>query len=72
MKAIVLSAGQGRRLLPLTADLPKCLLPVDGEATVLDRQLELLARCGVSRAVVVIGFGAEHVERHLAANPVPA
>lgn len=71
MKAIVLSAGQGRRLLPLTAELPKCLLPVDGEVTVLSRQLEVLARAGVERAVVVIGFGAEHVERHLAANPVP-
>jgi hypothetical protein len=28
MRAIVLSAGQGKRLLPLTAELPKCLLPV--------------------------------------------
>lgn len=71
MKAIVLSAGQGRRLMPLTAELPKCLLPVDGEATVLDLQLDVLARCGVTRAVVVIGFGADRVERHLAENPVP-
>ena len=71
MKAIVLSAGQGRRLLPLTSQLPKCLLPVDGEVTVLSRQLELLAGCGIQRAVVVVGFGAERVERHLAANPVP-
>ena len=71
MKAIVLSAGQGRRLLPLTTELPKCLLPVDGEVTLLSRQLEVLARGGVERAVVVIGFGAEHVERHLATHPVP-
>jgi len=71
MKAIVLSAGQGRRLLPLTAELPKCMLPVDGEFTVLSRQLEVLAGCGIERAVVVVGFGADHVERHLAANPVP-
>ena len=71
MKAIVLSAGQGRRLLPLTQELPKCLLPVDGETLVLTRQLETLARCGIQRAVVVVGFGAEYVERHLASHPVP-
>ena len=71
MKAIVLSAGQGRRLLPLTEDIPKCLLEVDAGTTVLTRQLELLARSGVPRAIVVTGFGAEAVERHLAAHPVP-
>lgn len=71
MKAIVLSAGQGRRLLPLTEQLPKCLLEVDEGVTVLSRQLEVLARCGIERAVVVLGFGAEHVERHLHAHPVP-
>jgi choline kinase len=71
MKAIVLSAGQGRRLLPLTTDKPKCLLKVDDVRTALDVQLESLARCGVERAVVVAGFGAHHVERHLEREPVP-
>jgi choline kinase len=70
MRAIVLSAGQGKRLLPLTAEIPKCLLPVDGERTVLDLQLEALADCGVSRVSVVSGFGLERVERFLARNPV--
>jgi choline kinase len=71
MKAIVLCAGQGRRLLPLTDALPKCLLPVDGPTTVLDHQLNALARAGLPRALVVIGFGAERVEEHLATHPVP-
>jgi choline kinase len=70
MKAIVLSAGQGKRLLPLTTDKPKCLLGVDDERTALDVQLGALARCGVERAVVVAGFGAHHVERHLERQPV--
>jgi len=71
MKAIVLSAGQGKRLLPLTTDKPKCLLAVDDERTALDVQLGALARCGVERAVVVAGFGAHHVERHVERVPVP-
>lgn len=71
MKAIVLSAGQGRRLLPLTLTRPKCLLPVDGEVTVLSRQLEVLAAAGLEQAVVVTGFGASHVERHLDTHPLP-
>jgi choline kinase len=71
MKAIVLSAGQGRRLLPLTADRPKCLLSVDGETSVLERQLELLAECGVRQALVVTGFGADCVDERLAHHPVP-
>jgi len=71
MKAIVLSAGQGKRLLPLTTDKPKCLLMVDDERTALDVQLGALARSGVERAVVVAGFGAQHVERHVERQPVP-
>ena len=71
MKAVVLSAGQGKRLLPLTAGNPKCLLPVRGDEPILGLQLDALARAGFDRAVVVIGFGAERVEAWLAANPVP-
>lgn len=66
MRAIILSAGQGRRLLPLTADTPKCLLPVDGERTILELQLDALARCGIRDVTVMVGFGAEKVESHLA------
>lgn len=70
MKAIILCAGQGRRLLPLTTTRPKCLLPVIGEQTVLEHQLEALAECGVDEARVLVGFGAEQVEQRLAQRPV--
>jgi choline kinase len=70
MKAIILSAGQGRRLLPLTERTPKCLLPV-ADSSVLEHQLRVLARCGVEHVTVVVGFGARHVERFLADNPIP-
>jgi choline kinase len=71
MRAIVLSAGQGKRLLPLTAEIPKCLLPVDGERSLLEFQLDTLASCGITRASVVAGFGVERVERVLAGTRLP-
>jgi choline kinase len=71
VKAVVLSAGQGKRLLPLTLEQPKCLLRVRDDETILGWQLRGLARCGVERAVVVTGFGADRVEDELAARPVP-
>lgn len=67
MKAIILSAGQGSRLLPLTADKPKCLIDFSGR-TLLDWQLDALIANGVRDIVVVVGFKAEAVEAHLAAR----
>jgi choline kinase len=71
MQAIVLSAGQGRRLLPLTDSDPKCLLEVDGSRNVLELQLRALGRCGIRKVTVVLGFGAERVERFLAGTRIP-
>ncbi len=71
MKAIILSAGQGKRLLPLTEATPKCLLPVDGSRPALELQLRTLAACGIQRATVMVGFGADKVEHFLAHCPLP-
>lgn len=65
MKAIILSAGQGSRLLPLTASRPKCLLAI-GARSILATQVEELAAVGVREIVVVTGFCAETVEAELA------
>lgn len=65
LKAIILSAGQGRRLLPLTADLPKCLLNLGGR-TVLEWQLLGLRAAGIKQVTVVTGFGADKVAAVLA------
>jgi choline kinase len=70
MRAIILSAGQGKRLLPLTRTTPKCLLDVQDGISVLSFQLRTLAACGISEASVIVGFGADQVEEHLAAHPV--
>jgi choline kinase len=64
MKAIILSAGQGRRLLPLTANRPKCLIPLSGRP-LLEWQLRHLEAAGINEAVVVTGFGADQVEAAL-------
>ncbi len=57
MKVIVLSAGQGKRLLPLTAEQPKCALML-GERSVLGWQLQALATGGATEVVVATGFQA--------------
>ena len=63
-RAVILSAGQGRRLLPLTENLPKCLLEVGGR-TVLQRQIETLLQGGVGGVAVVAGYNAAMVRAHL-------
>jgi len=65
MKAVILSAGQGTRLLPLTADNPKCLLKIEGQ-TIIEWQIGELAKCGIDRVAVVAGYLAERVEQLLA------
>ena len=67
MKAIILSAGQGRRLLPMTRNLPKCCLPIGGQ-TLLDHQLDALAANGVDEVVVVTGF-KHHVVQNIVDRP---
>jgi len=64
MQAIILSAGRGSRLLPLTTDLPKCLLPI-GLTTVLGLQLDTLFRHGIEKATIVTGFNQHLVNEEL-------
>jgi choline kinase len=58
---MVLAAGAGRRLQPLTDDLPKTLLPVDGDRTILDIALANLKHVGLDEIVVVTGFAAHRI-----------
>ena len=61
MKAIILSAGQGKRLLPYTENTPKCLLQV-GRQTVLEWQIDALLAAGVETITVIAGYGLTQVE----------
>ena len=62
-KAIILSAGQGSRLLPLTRDIPKCLIEFNGRS-LISWQVAALVANGVTDIVVVTGFRTERVEDH--------
>ncbi|NKF23313.1 NTP transferase domain-containing protein [Solimonas marina] len=67
LRAVILSAGQGSRLLPLTEKRPKCLIDLSGRS-LLEWQLLALRHAGVSEAVVVTGFAADQVDQMLAAH----
>src|SRR6187549_1816591 len=62
VKAVVLAAGPGRRLGPLTRELPKTLLPLGEGGTILDLVLANLASVGVEEVAVVTGFAAGRVD----------
>lgn len=61
-RAIILAAGVGSRLRPLTDRTPKCLLEVGGR-TLLERQLQALRACGIEGVAVVVGFGGDLIRR---------
>lgn len=67
-KAVILSAGKGSRLLPLTENRPKCLLDCSGRS-LLEWQLDALFAGGIEEAVIVTGFRSDLVDALVAARP---
>jgi len=68
--AIVLAAGLGTRMRPLTNSRPKALVEVDSKA-LIDYVLDRLAAVGVERAVVNVHHFADLLQKHLAARKRP-
>ncbi len=69
--AMILAAGHGTRMRPLTNDMPKPMVPVAGKP-MIDHLLDRLATAGVRRATVNVHYLAEHLEHHLAKRSAPA
>ncbi|MEJ5301619.1 MAG: phosphocholine cytidylyltransferase family protein [Thermodesulforhabdaceae bacterium] len=63
-KAVILAAGQGKRLLPYTKDRPKCLLDFGGR-TLIEIQLAAFESCGIKDVTVVVGYKSERVREIL-------
>lgn len=67
MKAYLLAGGRGERLLPLTLDLPKCLVPING-TPLLGVWLDLCRREGITDVLLNVSHHAEQVRAFLAAR----
>ena len=62
MKAIILAAGKGERLMPLTSDTPKSLLELENGTTLLESQLITINKTAVDKVVIVTGYLTEKIE----------
>lgn len=67
MKALLLAAGLGTRLRPLTNSIPKCLVPIHGQP-LLDYWLEMLTSAGVGPLLVNLHYFADVVRTHIAVS----
>lgn len=65
MRAVILAAGRGTRIEPMTHGLPKCLLTF-GDRTILDYQIGALWAAGVSEIGIVIGHNGSRIVEHIA------
>ncbi|EGG41192.1 Hypothetical protein Nlim_2001 [Candidatus Nitrosarchaeum limnium SFB1] len=58
MKAIILAAGKGNRLLPITNEIPKSMIEF-GEMSLLERMINTFRDCGISDISIVVGHNAK-------------
>ena len=63
LKAVVLAAGQGQRLRPLTFTRPKHMIPVGGKP-LLEHHLKALKDCGIKEVLLVVGYKSDHIKKY--------
>src|SRR6185369_5050861 len=66
MKALILAAGLGTRLRPLTNTIPKCLVPIGGKP-LLEYHLDSLSKHGIKDVLINTHYLPEQVEEYIAA-----
>ncbi len=69
IRAVILAAGQGTRLRPLTDDRPKCLVDIEGRS-LLERQIDVLEARGIDDIIVIGGYRADQLPADRAAITV--
>lgn len=62
MRAIIIAAGKGTRLYPLTKNTPKSLLEIGNGITMLESQLHSLKENGIKDITIIVGYRAEQIE----------
>ncbi|PCJ17641.1 MAG: mannose-1-phosphate guanylyltransferase [Gammaproteobacteria bacterium] len=71
MKAMILAAGEGKRMRPLTDTMPKPLLPIQGKA-IIEHHLDRLALAGFEQCVINVSYLGEDIVNYLDARVKPA
>ena len=64
MKTIILAAGIGSRMRPLTDEKPKCLIDIAGKSFI-QRQLDVFKKCALDDITVVVGYKFEMIKEYL-------
>ena len=64
MRAMILAAGFGKRLLPITEKIPKPLLKV-GESTLIQNNIQLLIESGFSEIIINVSYLGEMIKKHI-------
>jgi choline kinase len=67
IKAIILAAGVGSRIRPLTDNCPKSLLKI-GEKTILEMMISHIQACGINEVVIVLGYLENHIKDFVGKN----
>ena len=65
MKVILLNAGIGKRLAPLTNNMPKCLVKINNSETILDHQLKSILKHGFKEFIIPTGPFEEQIKNHI-------
>lgn len=69
MKALLLAAGRGTRLAPITDGMPKCMVKYEGKA-IIDHLIDTMLSCSISDIVVVKGYKGSVLEDHLSGRKI--